>query len=439
MSETIIEIENMSKQYRLGEVSTGTVSHDLNRLWHRLRGKPDPYLMVTQPNDRTQQSAIGNRQSAMDFVWALRDINLTVRRGEVMGIIGRNGAGKSTLLKVLSRVTAPTTGEIRVGGRIASLLEVGTGFHHELTGRENIFLNGAILGMSKAEIRRKLDEIVEFSGCARYLDTPAKRYSSGMIVRLGFAIAAHLEPDILIVDEVLAVGDVEFQKKCIGKMQDVAGHGRTVLFVSHNMSAVQKLCPRSIILQDGELACEPTPTVDVIRRYLQSGPSRSKEPITFDHDIFHLEDFRLLDANGEPVVDSVPHDQPCLVEITFRLDRCDPAFNVGYTLYGQNGEPLFTSLSTDTEESAWPPLREGRNCLRSMIPGWLLNEGDYSLHLLSSLHCAQWLVHPEKDGVRIPLSVRMGAGKSPYWHGRRDGAMAPLLAWNQQPIETETP
>ena len=243
---TAIEFENISKQYRLGLVSTGTLSHDLNRFWQtKVLRRDDPYLKVGETNDRAHK---GNS----DYVWALRDINFKVEQGDVVGIIGRNGAGKSTLLKLLSRVTAPTTGIIRAKGRIASLLEVGTGFHPEMTGRENIYMNGAIMGMSRSEITRKLDEIVDFSGCERYLDTPVKRYSSGMTVRLGFAIAAHLEPEILVVDEVLAVGDAEFQKKAIGKMQDVSrGEGRTVLFVSHNMGAVKNLCKTGILLENG--------------------------------------------------------------------------------------------------------------------------------------------------------------------------------------------
>ena len=260
MSDVVIQVENLSKQYRLGTVGTGALAHDLNRWWCRLRGKPDPYLKVTQTNDRAHKGD-------SEYVWALRDISFEVKRGEVLGIIGRNGAGKSTLLKILSRITAPTTGEVRIKGRVGSLLEVGTGFHPELTGRENIFLNGAILGMTKAEIRGKLDEIVDFSGCERYLDTPVKRYSSGMMVRLGFAVAAHLEPEILIVDEVLAVGDAEFQKKCLGKMKDVAEHGRTVLFVSHNMAAVGALCPRVVALLDGALV-EDGHGHSVIARYI---------------------------------------------------------------------------------------------------------------------------------------------------------------------------
>jgi len=245
---TAIEFENVGKQYRLGLVSTQTLSHDLNRWWQmNIRHKDDPYLRIGEANDRSIKGS-------SDYVWALKDINFKVEQGDVVGIIGRNGAGKSTLLKLLSKVTGPTTGTIRARGRIGSLLEVGTGFHQEMTGRENIFMNGAILGMSKSEIKRKLDEIVDFSGCERYLDTPVKRYSSGMMVRLGFAVAAHLDPEILVVDEVLAVGDAEFQKKAIGKMKDVSqGEGRTVLFVSHNMDSMLNLCNNGLLLENGSV------------------------------------------------------------------------------------------------------------------------------------------------------------------------------------------
>ena len=260
-----IEFENIGKQYRLGLVSSGTISHDLNRWWTmNIRHKEDPYLRIGETNDRSHK---GNS----DYVWALKDINFSVEEGDVVGIIGKNGAGKSTLLKLLSRVTAPTIGQIKVRGRIASLLEVGTGFHPEMTGRENIYMNGAIMGMTKAEISRKLDEIVDFSGCERYIDTPVKRYSSGMTVRLGFAIAAHLEPEILVVDEVLAVGDAEFQKKAIGKMQDVSkGGGRTVLFVSHNMAAVRSLCKSGIVLENGHISYTGT-SESAISYYLNAG------------------------------------------------------------------------------------------------------------------------------------------------------------------------
>ncbi len=247
MSSSII-FENISKQYRLGLVSTGTIAHDLNRWWTmNILRKEDPYLKIGETNDRSHKGS-------SEYVWALKDINFKVEQGDVVGIIGKNGAGKSTLLKLLSRVTAPTTGCIKARGRIASLLEVGTGFHPEMTGRENIFMNGAIMGMTKQEIGRKLDEIIDFSGCERYIDTPVKRYSSGMTVRLGFAIAAHLEPEILVVDEVLAVGDAEFQKKAIGKMKDVSqGGGRTVLFVSHNMDSMLNLCDKGILLNNGQI------------------------------------------------------------------------------------------------------------------------------------------------------------------------------------------
>jgi lipopolysaccharide transport system ATP-binding protein len=247
MSEVILKIENVSKQYRLGQVGTGTISHDLNRWWASIRGKEDPFLKIGETNDRNQK---GNSE----YVWALQDINFEVNRGDVLGIIGKNGAGKSTLLKILSRVTSPSTGSIKTKGRIASLLEVGTGFHPEMTGRENVYLNGAILGMTKKEISSKMDEIIEFSGCERYIDTPVKRYSSGMMVRLAFAVAAHLESEILIVDEVLAVGDAEFQKKCMGKMGEISkGEGRTVLFVSHDLSAISTITHKSILLNNGNL------------------------------------------------------------------------------------------------------------------------------------------------------------------------------------------
>ena len=245
MKNLAIKAENISKQYRLGEVGTGTLSHDLNRLWHKIRGNEDPYLKIGESNDRSIKGS-------SDYVWSLRDINFEIEQGDAVGIIGRNGAGKSTLLKLLSKVTKPTTGGFKVNGRIASLLEVGTGFNPEMTGRENIYLNGAILGMRRNEINRKLDEIIEFSGVERYIDTPVKRYSSGMYVRLAFAVAAHLESEILIIDEVLAVGDAEFQKKCLGKMGDVTkSEGRTILFVSHNLAAVQTLCNKGIMLENG--------------------------------------------------------------------------------------------------------------------------------------------------------------------------------------------
>ena len=272
MSNTVIEFNNVGKQYILGSIGTGTLSQDLNRWWANIRGKEDPYLKIGETNDRTQKSD-------SRFVWALRDINFKVEQGDVVGIVGKNGAGKSTLLKILSRVTSPTTGDIKIKGRIASLLEVGTGFHPEMTGRENIFMNGSIMGMTKAEIKSKFDEIVDFAGVAKYVDTPVKRYSSGMMVRLGFAIAAHLEPEILVVDEVLAVGDAEFQKKAIGKMQDVSkGEGRTVLFVSHNMAAVRSLCTRGVMLKNGTIDYIGS-ILDTLEHYLKVDDGKHEELI----------------------------------------------------------------------------------------------------------------------------------------------------------------
>ncbi|MDF1676652.1 MAG: ABC transporter ATP-binding protein [Vicingaceae bacterium] len=263
-----IKVENLSKQYRLGEIGTGSLSHDLNRFFAKIRGKEDPYSIIGQTNDRTATAE-------SDYVWALKDINFEVEQGEVLGIIGRNGAGKSTLLKLISQITAPTTGAIKAKGRIASLLEVGTGMHPEMTARENIFLNGAILGMTKKEIKAKLDEIIDFAGCQLYVDTPLKRFSSGMRVRLGFAVAAFLEPEILIVDEVLAVGDAEFQKKAIGKMKDIsAGGGRTVLFVSHNMASVINLCTTGIVLENGQITFNGSAN-DAVDCYLKNSTKTS--------------------------------------------------------------------------------------------------------------------------------------------------------------------
>jgi lipopolysaccharide transport system ATP-binding protein len=292
MSQVVIKVEDLSKAYQIGQIGTGTISRDLERFWiTKVRGKEDPFLKIGETNDRS-------KKGESDIVWSLKDINFEVNQGDALGIIGKNGAGKSTLLKLLSRVTSPTTGQIKVKGRIASLLEVGTGFHPELSGRENIYLNGAILGMRKKEITRKLDEIIDFSGVERYIDTPVKRYSSGMYVRLAFAVAAHLESEILIVDEVLAVGDAEFQKKCLGKMGDISkGEGRTVLFVSHNMAAVQNLCVRSIVLDKGQVLYDGDVS-NAIDSYLQLGVSNfeKKAIVRFGKDAFEV-NANLLDSN----------------------------------------------------------------------------------------------------------------------------------------------
>lgn len=305
---TAIEFNNVSKQYRLGLVSTKTLSHDLHRWWTvSVRGKEDPYLKIGSINDRSQKAD-------SEYVWALKDIDFKVEQGDVVGIIGKNGAGKSTLLKLLSKVTGPTTGTIKARGRIGSLLEVGTGFHGEMTGRENIYLNGAILGMTKAEINRKIDEIVDFSGCERYIDTPVKRYSSGMTVRLGFAVAAFLEPEILVVDEVLAVGDAEFQKKAIGKMQEVStGEGRTVLFVSHNMASIRQLCKNGILLKNGFVDYMGTAN-DTVARYLSDFESEMcyQADITMEHRRFAntSREIELISASMHNDGDDYATDEP---------------------------------------------------------------------------------------------------------------------------------
>ena len=325
---TVIKVENLSKQYRLGQVGTGSLAHDLNRGWHKLRGKEDPYLKIGEANDRSSKGT-------SEYVWALKDINFEVQRGEVLGIIGRNGAGKSTLLKILSRTTTPTTGSIKMKGRIASLLEVGTGFHPELSGRENIFLNGAIMGMSRQEIKNKFDEIVDFAGVERYIDTPVKRYSSGMYVRLAFGVAAHLEPDILIVDEVLAVGDAEFQKKALGKMKDVSGKdGRTVLFVSHNMDAVRKLCSSCIYLQHGLLEQQGT-TEQIITSYLTLNKSSIENSFKYSGELPTITRVRL---NEEALLEG-----NLVVEINYSSPHFTENLHPGFVLYNAFDTPIFGS------------------------------------------------------------------------------------------------
>ena len=351
---TAIKIENVSKQYRLGVISTGTLSHDLNRWWTtKILRKEDPYLKIGSVNDRSQKAD-------SEYVWALKDINMEIEQGDVVGIIGKNGAGKSTLLKLLSRVTKPTTGSIKYKGRIASLLEVGTGFHPEMTGRENIYMNGAIMGMTKQEITRKLDEIVDFSGCERYIDTPVKRYSSGMTVRLGFAIAAHLDPEILVVDEVLAVGDAEFQKKAIGKMQDVSrGEGRTVLFVSHNMASIRALCRTGVVLENGYVSMidDVEACVDY---YLQNQDSIvfNSSIITEDHrrKLFRTKEFEYVEVSMLNNPNEIATEEP--LEFVLKVKRNSHKYKklqVGILINNQYGVRVGVC---DTSEVDVPDLDE---------------------------------------------------------------------------------
>src|SRR5690606_26184352 len=334
----VLDIENVSKQYRLGEVGTGTLSHDLNRWWASVRGKEDPYLKIGDTNDRT-------KKGDSDYVWALRDIDFKVEQGQAVGIIGRNGAGKSTLLKLLSKVTKPTTGTIKYKGRIASLLEVGTGFHPEMTGRENIYLNGAILGMTRKEIGRKFDEIVAFAGVERYIDTPVKRYSSGMYVRLAFAVAAHLESEILIVDEVLAVGDAEFQKKCLGKMNDVTkGEGRTILFVSHNMASVKTLCQRGIMMENGRIHFDGD-VDNAVLNYLGSNKLNDGNRFRFQdvkNEFFDLKEINFRNkgkSEDEPLLE----DAEIEFATKFEINTENPErYHITYHLLNDYGEALFS-------------------------------------------------------------------------------------------------
>ena len=349
MSDIAIHFENIGKLYHLGTVGTGTLGDDLNRWWQtKILGKEDPYLKVGEINDRAHKGT-------SNFVWALRDINFDVREGEVVGIIGKNGAGKSTLLKLLSRVTSPTTGVIYAKGRIASLLEVGTGFHGELTGRENIYMNGSILGMTKAEINRKLDEIVDFAGVERYIDTPVKRYSSGMTVRLGFAVAAFLEPEILVVDEVLAVGDAEFQKKAIGKMQDIShGEGRTVLFVSHNMAASRRLCTRGVLLDNGCVSYDGT-TYDVIAEYLKDEIIQTSfEGIDGDPNLMYLSSAKVYSDDPSGIIFN---ESKIIIDFTVTLNVRIASFVCGFNIFSAFQHPLARADFND------------RNQLKTLEPG----------------------------------------------------------------------
>ncbi|MEP6949717.1 MAG: polysaccharide ABC transporter ATP-binding protein [Ginsengibacter sp.] len=417
MSDIVIKVENLSKQYRLGNVSMGTLSHDLNRWWYTVRGKENPYLKIGDENDR---SAKGSSQ----YVWALKDINFEVKQGEVLGIIGRNGAGKSTLLKILSRTTTPTTGTVKIKGHVASLLEVGTGFHPELTGRENIFLNGAILGMTKREIKSKFDEIVDFAGVERYIDTPVKRYSSGMYVRLAFGVAAHLEPEILIVDEVLAVGDAEFQKKALGKMKDVSNKdGRTVLFVSHNMAAVKSLCESGIVLENGNLRFIGN-SEDAIIVYLK-GDGESQNCKLFDKQ-YDNDDFKLLEISFNPKgkTSDTALDEYQEIEINIKIDIRKHAERrkVTLVLNNEQGDPIFTF----SHLSSGVILKVGFNHLICSLPEGFLNVGNYylSFYLIQD---SKESIFIEKDIISFDIQEgERGIGK---WFGREPGYIKPIFNW----------
>jgi lipopolysaccharide transport system ATP-binding protein len=412
---TVIKVENVSKQYRLGLVGSGTMRDDLEGWWHRVRGKEDPTLKLGETNDR---STAGDS----NYVWALRDINFEVQQGEVLGIIGKNGAGKSTLLKLLSRVTAPTIGNIKVKGRIASLLEVGTGFHPELTGKENIFLNGAIMGMKKHEIARKLDEIVDFAGVERYLETPVKRYSSGMYVRLAFAVAAHLEPEILIVDEVLAVGDAEFQKRCLGKMGDISrNEGRTILFVSHNMAAVGLLCTRGILMVNGKVAHEGSAD-DVVGRYLSLNDGKVVSRIAFNNalDAPGNDRVRVMMAEAHP--GRVTVEEPMALRFNIRNQTGEGRIRVIYDLLNAQDIIVFGS-------GTMADVRHGEDVtICCKIPAQFLNDGQYSVNL----YLATEEMQPLYGHERLISFMVDDVKREHAYMGKINGVVRPKLEWKTE-------
>lgn len=423
MSDIVIKVENLSKQYRLGQVGTGSLKHDLNRLWHIVRGKEDPYLKVGQVNDRS-------RKAESEFVWALKDINFEVKQGEVLGVIGKNGAGKSTLLKILSKITTPTTGEITIHGRIASLLEVGTGFHPELSGRENIFLNGAILGMRKAEVQAKFDEIVDFSGVAAYIDTPVKRYSSGMYVRLAFSVAAHLEPDILIVDEVLAVGDLDFQKKCLNRMNEVSkSQGRTILFVSHNLDAIRRICNVGLLIENGTISCADeiescinilTESSSNLQSYKQWEPNDRKdiqfiEAEVIDSDYKSKELFFI--------------DEEVRIRLRYRVKVNGVNFTHGFNLYDRNGLHILSSHDFDTYNEN-SKIQRGEYEVVVSLPGNMLSEGKFVIGLAIMKYNPFEVIIHEHECLSFSVLDRMdGTTVRGVYQGFFPGVIRPKLNW----------
>ena len=378
---------------------------------------------------------LAERSKKKEKIWALKNIHLSISAGEKIGIIGRNGAGKSTLLKILSQITPPTTGEIYLRGRVASLLEVGTGFHPELTGRENIYLNGAILGMKQKEIAKKFDEIVAFAEIEKFLDTPVKRYSSGMYVRLAFAVAAHLEPEILIIDEVLAVGDIQFQEKCIGKMEEIGKNGKTILFVSHNMNAIESLCTSCLILDHGDMVKKSSDVRHVVQQYLNDQVNNAVQWTRLssgvDNPWFIPERIELRDTSGNQIISNMRNDQSYYLHLKGTIKQLNPLLTIGYAFYAENRTLLFWSLQTDSNKKNWPSLQIGTNTLTTEIPAHLLNEGEYRIEFIGAIHYRQWLYEPGQSPVSIKLAVQGGLSSSPYWTTKRPGVMAPIMKWSK--------
>ncbi|MEO8235946.1 MAG: ABC transporter ATP-binding protein [Flavobacterium sp.] len=411
MSKPVIQVENLSKAYQIGQIGTGTISRDLERfVTTKILGKEDPFLKIGETNDRSTKGS-------SDIVWSLKDINFEINQGDAVGIIGKNGAGKSTLLKLLSRVTSPTTGSIKVKGRIASLLEVGTGFHPELSGRENIYLNGAILGMRKKEITRKLDEIVDFSGVERYVDTPVKRYSSGMYVRLAFAVAAHLESEILIVDEVLAVGDAEFQKKCLGKMGDISkGEGRTVLFVSHNMASVKLLCNNSILLSNGIMQ-NMSATDIIINEYKKLyNQNNTSKIFDFKNEYFTLNEISYKNNEGTSFI-AINDD----IHLNLIFDFKNDISGIAIELFVKNDEEalVFNSFTKTFN------VKKGILEVTCIVPKNLLNNALYKLTIGVSKDYISFLAKYE-DILEIEVENHI---EELGWQGKVEGIIRPKLSW----------
>ncbi len=421
----IIEIKNVSKRYRITHERGGYIA--LRDVLMTIIRKPFAFL-------KQKTKSIAGLNKKEDF-WALKDINFSIMPREIVGIIGHNGAGKSTLLKILSQITPPTEGEITMRGTVGSLLEVGTGFHPELTGRENIFLNGAILGMGHKEIVNKFNKIVEFAGIDKFLDTPVKYYSSGMYVRLAFSVAAHMEPDILLVDEVLAVGDAEFQKKCLGKMEELTRKdGRTIIFVTHNMAAIEQLCNRCILIENGKIKKDSTDVSQTTKEYL-NGNRTTTESIwvnsnnEFENPFFTPTKIYISNNDGNLETSPIRNDSDLNICIEARAGEIDPSLTIGYALYSEDNNLLYRSYQTDGEESTWPKIMLGNFTIRSKLPSHLLNEGNYRIELIGGLHNRSWLFEPNKGGPSIYFSIQGGLSKSVYWTNKRPGLLAPIMPW----------
>jgi len=417
MNQPIITVKNISKKYNITHQKGGYIA--MRDVMANIAKKPLSFL-------KRKVNAIAGKTTKEDF-WALKDIDFEVFKGEAIGIIGANGAGKSTLLKILTGITPPTTGEIKMHGKVASLLEVGTGFHQELTGRENIFLNGAILGMTKEEIAEKFDAIVEFSGVKKFIDTPVKRYSSGMMVRLGFSVAAHMEPDILLVDEVLAVGDADFQKKCLGKMDEVTGEeGRTILFVSHNLTAIQNLCKRCVLLEKGKIKMIGK-TKDVIKHYLNRQNNKIKlNKWTNTNDKYSniwFQPMKFFIANDKKT-------NKKWICIEANIQKISSALKIGYAVYNEIGEMLYWSFSTDVPKNEWPNIKIGNLILKSKIPENILKEGVYKFELIGGLHSIEWILKPKTNVPNIFLKIEKNKSDSPHWiTAENPGLLSPIIKW----------